>query len=129
MNHDDPRRRVSDETRRARRQRNGQLGEWLPRQPQWQHWGALQLMNPWSDSEVREMTGVECAPKEVVREVSEIMGNSGEEPDVELEEVDGVEQAKRVAEEAYMAMAQTAPFPQPGPSSPKRRGGCVRQSI
>jgi len=27
----------------------GQLGEWAPRQPQWQHWGELWLMH---DSEV-----------------------------------------------------------------------------
>ena len=33
---------------------NGQLGEWEPRQPQWQHWGELWLTHDKEEVEVAD---------------------------------------------------------------------------
>ena len=37
---------------------NGQVGEWLPRQPQWQHCGLLQFTNVSTSLVLRVETGV-----------------------------------------------------------------------
>ena len=48
---------------------NGQVGEWLPLQPQWQHWGELELTNASASPVVlREDTGVAKTLEEVTLE-------------------------------------------------------------